>query len=73
MHQKGRFYYNVVHLISTDMFWYHLHKENSKNQKVENDQNSKWPHFDVLAPKWPISILLTMSSAKQYSFVSFDT
>ena len=36
---------NVVYLMPTDMFWDHLHKENSKNQKVENDQNSKWPPF----------------------------
>ena len=39
------FVINVVHLMPTDMFWYHLHKENSKNQKAENDQNSKWPPF----------------------------
>ena len=24
--------------MATDMFWYHLHKENVKNQKMENDQ-----------------------------------
>ena len=39
------FVINVVHLMPTDMFWYHLDKENSKNQKVESDRNSKWLPF----------------------------
>ena len=40
--ENDRFYYYVV---SNSTVKYHLAHENSKNQKVENDQNSKWSPF----------------------------
>ena len=38
------FVINVVHLMPTDMFWYHLHKKNSKNKK-----SGKLPKFKMAA------------------------
>ena len=51
IHQMVDIVINVVHLMPTDMFWYHLHKENSKKkQKVEMTKIQNGPHFDIQAP-----------------------